>query len=411
MEDITFSDKQQEVIDRFLNKENIIVIGVAGSGKSMLIKEIKRISKANNIAITATTGIAAYHIGGVTLHSFLGIGTGELDINKLLWKIKRKDYLISRIRELDILVIDEISMMSGELFEKIERICREVRNNNQFFGGIQVILTGDFFQLLPINVNKNQTGNLLFESEIFKQHLEKNTIKLDRSFRQDDNELIDILSRLRIGVNNKSDINKLKSRMIDPVDVVDAVYLVPTNKQMKDINETELSKLQETALTYTATYKGHQSIIDDLKTQFEQKGINELKLKRGSKVMLLRNIDVTAGLVNGSVGVILEFLDKFPLVRFGNGKELLIKHTEFQVDIGKNSAKATQIPLMLAWALNIHKSQSLTLNNAVMDLENCFCDHQVYVALSRIKNLKGLYLKSFNNNRVLVNKKVKDYLQ
>lgn len=428
---IKLSTDQQRALSLFNSGSNLLIMGSAGVGKSFLIKEMKYQTMKNTdkkIVITATTGIAAYNINGITINSFMGIGTGEKPVEYLLRRIRNKFVVQDRIRRTDILIIDEISMASAELFEKINLICQSVRKNNRLFGGIQVILTGDFLQLLPVfNKNPkffpNQDTRLLFESELFQKYFTKrNIILLTSNFRQSDKLFIELLLRLRKGNSTKSDIDVLKSRLISNIkqDFNKTVYLVSSNKHAQTINQTNLTKNPNQPITFTSSFneEGDTELCKDLTTelnnQFEQKGINTITLKKGVRVMLLKNLSVEEGLVNGSVGTIIDFqtydLKQYPLVHFDNRIKRLITPVEWQLELNDSKVTAVQLPLMLCWAITIHKSQSLTLEKAVLYLDDCFCDSQVYVALSRVKSLDGVFLKSFNENKIFVNSKVKAFL-
>jgi hypothetical protein len=402
---------------------------------SHIIKTMEEYVKTNHqnkkMYLSSTTGISAYNIGGMTIHSFMGIGTGDMPIDVLISRIKRRKMYRDRIINTDILVIDEVSMLSGELFEKLNLICQNIRKNNMFFGGIQVIFTGDFLQLLPVfNKNKDLYENiddrLIIESPLFNRMFnDENIIILKENFRQkNDSVFINVLLRIRDGTFTEDDINVLKTRQLLPENIQEHVHLVSSNKKAQTINDTQLNKLKTPKVKYTSSYtsSGKNKEIKELLTkelqfQFTQKGINELILKKGARVMLIKNLDVSLGLVNGAIGTIVNFIPDpstdcdIPIVKFDNSN---IKHpisvVSWELEIDGCKGMANQIPLMLAYSVTIHKSQSLTLDSGILDLGDCFCDHQIYVALSRLKSLNGLYLKSFNKDKISVNKKMRDFL-
>lgn len=392
---------------------------------------IKTSHQNKKMYLTSTTGISAYNIGGMTIHSFMGIGTGDMPIDVLISRIKRKKMYRDRIINTDILVIDEVSMLSGELFEKLNLICQNIRKSNMFFGGIQVIFTGDFLQLLPVfNKNKdlyeNVDDRLIIESPLFnKMFKDENIIILKENFRQkNDSVFINVLLRIRDGTFTEDDVLLLKTRQILPENIQEHVHLVSSNKKAQTINETQLNKLKTPQVKYISSYSSSgkdkeikELLIKELQFQFTQKGINELILKKGIRVMLIKNLDVSLGLVNGAIGTIVDFIPDpsadydIPIVKFDNSN---IKHpisvVSWELEIDGCKGTANQIPLMLAYSVTIHKSQSLTLDSAILDLGDCFCDHQIYVALSRLKSLNGLYLKTFNKDKISVNKKMRDFL-
>lgn len=436
---IKLSETQQKALDLYKKDKNLLIIGSGGCGKSLLTKEMKYDTKKNsgkNIVITATTGIAAYNINGITINSFMGIGTGEQPVEILIKRIMKNMCTRDRIRNTSILIIDEISMMSAEIFDKINTICQFVRKNSTFFGGIQLILTGDFFQLLPV-FNRNTTlypsqdKRLIFESEVFNKMFNeknKNIVVLTSNYRQIDKDFRDLLLRVRKGIYTESDIVKLNTRMINNFEKTDdnIVHLVSSNKKAQTINSTNLDNIKEKSVTYKSEFyeTGNEDLCKemkkDLEGQFVQKGIMTVNLKIGARVMLIKNISVEEGLVNGSVGIVSNFVnikelgirsnEKFPLVLFDNGVSKIIDRVEWTLEMNNSEVKANQIPLMLSWAITHHKSQSLTLDKAILDLGDCFCDHQVYVALSRLKSIDGLYLKTFNSKKITINEKVKKYI-
>lgn len=424
------SKEQNNAFQLFKQGKNILILGVAGSGKSVCIKHIENYVKINSnkkIYICATTGIAAYNIGGMTIHSFLGIGTGEHSINVLINRINKKKQIANRIKNTNILIIDEISMLSAELFEKINIICKVIRKDESFFGGIQVILSGDFFQLLPVfNKNENIYGDLdtrlIIESNEFNKNFKKNDniIILKENFRQkEDSVFTDLLLRIRDGTFTQNDISILKKRLTLKFNN-NILTLVSTNKQAQIINDFNLNKIKEKSVKFSAEFKttGNNTNLEkilkkELEQQLKQKGIIELELKKGARVMLIKNIDVENGLVNGTLGTIVSFEkdNNYPTVLFDNfNKEKLIEPQSVSLELDECIATVKQIPLMLAYAITHHKSQSLTLDSAVLDLGNCFTEGQVYVALSRLRSLDGLYLKSFDENKIKINEKMNKYM-
>lgn len=434
---VNLSESQQKAMTDFKNGKNLLIMGTAGTGKSFLIKEMKltagQLWPHKKIAITAVTGIAAYNINGITLNSYMGIGTGDQPVETILKRIYSKRGLRERIYNTDILIVDEVSMMSAEIFEKLDIICKKVRKSNLLFGGIQLILTGDFLQLLPV-FNRNtqlfgepeQDTRLLIQSPLFlKEFTQKKTngtiITLDYNYRQENKIFMELLGKIRSGTFDNDDIKLLETRYLknmnrEPAALNNIVHLVTSNKSAQEINIKNLNNIKTPSKTYLVEYTetGDSTIssllFKELKSQFVQRGIETLVLKQSARVMLIKNLDVERGLVNGSVGTVVK-LDSFPVVKFDNGVELMITPTEWEIELGNGSVKAIQLPLMLCWAITIHKSQSLTLDNAVLDLADCFCDHQVFVALSRLRTLEGLYIKSFEPKKITVNKIVKEFLK
>lgn len=425
-ETLGLSKSQEKAFDLFKKNKSIAIIGSAGTGKSKLIKTIENYTKINtnkNIAVCATTGIAAYNINGMTIHSFMGIGTGENDIDYLVRKVYRKKSIRDKIMAIDIIILDEVSMLSAELFEKLNIICQRIRKNKVFFGGIQLVLSFDPLQLLPVfnknpEIYKEIDERLIIESHIFNANFikNKNIILLTENFRQSDPIFLNILLRIRNGSHTKDDIDILNKRKIKST--LNCIHLVSSNKEAQSINETNIKNLKGDTLKSIAHYNSSDPnselsdiLIRELQFQFRQKGIESLTLIVGARVMLIKNIETSLGLVNGAIGTIKRIFDGQIEVEFDNGVVYPITTVVWDLEVDDINVSASQIPLMLAYAVTCHKSQSLTLDSAVLDLANCFCDGQVFVALSRLKTLDGVYLKSFNPAKIKVNQKMKVFVE
>lgn len=428
---VKLSGTQQRALDLFLEGKSLFVIGFAGAGKSFLIREMKyRLEQEQSnrkMHITATTGVAAYNIGGITINAFMGIGTGEHSLDVLIKRVRRKSGIRERIMSTDVLVIDEISMMSAEMFEKLDGVCRAIRGSKGLFGGIQVVLMGDLLQLQSVfRESAVRTDELdrriLIESELFRRHFGKgNIVALKENFRQSDDKFKGILNRIRLGEHTGDDVKILKTRLGDQTGMDKrVVYLVASNRKAQMINQKNLDGLEGEGLVYESRYTtgGRKEVYDELQrelyVQLEQKGLNKIVLKRGARVMLVKNLNVESGLVNGAVGTIVEFKRTseglVPEVRFDNGTVSVIGLANWELELGDSVCSVQQLPLMIAYSLTIHKSQSLTLEKAVLDLADCFCEHMVYVALSRVKSLSGLFLVSFDPKKIIVDKRIKEFL-
>jgi ATP-dependent DNA helicase PIF1 len=435
----SLSKTQKNAFELFKKGESLLVLGCAGTGKSMLIKTMQEYNSENDkktMYLCGTTGISSYNIGGMTIHSWMGFGTGDKPVDTLIRRMLRNKSSVERLRNTDILVIDEISMLSASLFEKINILCQHFRKNKAFFGGIQVIFTGDLLQLLPI-FNQNEAlldepedTRLIIESDIFNKHFNKknnNIVILKENFRQQgDLVFMNLLLRLRSASQTDEDVTTLQTKCQNFIKENKAaikkgivpVHLVISNNKAQIINDTNMKKLNTPEYSYNSTFSSSgddKDILDilkkELESQFKQKGMISLKLRKGTRVMLIKNLDVSLGLVNGSIGTITDFSsNKEPVVTFDNGQHRIIEKVEWQLDTNGNIVTGKQIPLILAYSITIHKSQSITLENAILDLEGCFCDHMVYVALSRLKSMQGVLLKSFNPNKITVNEKMKSFL-
>jgi len=420
---IDLSTSQKRAFIKFKMGDSLLILGSAGVGKSKLVKEFVKYNRNNDnktMYITSTTGISAYNIGCITINSFMGIGTGEAPVEVLLKRLRYKQSIRDRIIGTEILVIDEISMMSASVFEKMDLIFKTLRRSKKPFGGIQLVLTGDFLQLETVfNRNilgKEQDTRLLIESELFNKMFKKCTIVLKENFRQSsDSKYIDLLLRLRRGLYTKDDINLLNTRLDKKTDD-NIIHLVSSNKKAQQINKIRMDMISSDDCIFETRYtrSGDEETCDllerELQSQFSQKGTEKLVLKRGCRVILIKNLNVEIGLVNGSTGTIREIQNDKIHVTFDNGITETITRVDWELELDNSKVICTQIPLVLAYSLTIHRSQSLSLDSAVLDLADCFCNHMVYVALSRVKTLDGVYLTTFNEKKITVNKKLLEYI-
>lgn len=433
------SETQKTAFELFKQQKSLVIFGSAGTGKSLLLKTMQEYNSSNDnksMFLTSTTGCSAYNIGGMTIHSFLGFGTGDKPVDTLIRRMLRNKSCVERLRNLDILVIDEISMLSASLFEKIDILCQHFRKNKTFFGGIQVVFTGDMLQNEAIfNQNERlidepEDKRLIIESDVFNRHFNKKNksiIVLKENFRQqNDSSFINLLLRVREGKHTEEDIALLQNKCKNFSKELKAsskkgivpVHLVTSNNKAQVINDLNMKKLSTPEFSYKSSFTcsgTDQETLDilkkELESQFKQKGLISLKLKQGARVMLIKNLDVSIGLVNGSIGTITDFAGKEPVVTFDNGQQRIIEKGEWELETNGNAVKVQQLPLILSYSLTLHKIQSLTLDNAIMDLADCFCNHLVYSALSRVRTLDGLLLKSFNPAKITINNKTITYLK
>jgi len=415
---ITFnslSEKQKIAYRNILEGKNVFLTGRAGSGKSAIINLFyKQYRYKKNIGITSTTGVSAILIGGSTIHSYLGIGLGTADEEFLYMNIKNRGYILRRWLELDVLIIDEISMASPKLFDKLESLARIIRKNDLPFGGIQLILTGDFLQLPCVNSEK-----FCFESESWNKCVH-NIFYLIENFRQNDPEFQKCLSEVRIGELSKESIVLLKNR--EDVELKNGFGILPTkiyalNKDVDEENIREINKLfeknndldfYEYHLEFEVLKKGFKTAEEKIKKTCNAPSLLELCI--GAQVMLLYNLDLEAKLANGSRGVVVNFIDDLPVVKFLTGEERVIDYFQWKVEEnGETLMTITQIPLKIAYSISIHKSQGLTVDYAEVDMEGIFEDGMAYVALSRVTNKEGLCIKNFQLGNIFANKKAVNF--
>ena len=310
---ICLSKEQESIIKLAENGHNIFYTGSAGTGKSILLREMIKVLKGlygrENVAVTASTGLAACNIGGITIHSFAGIGLGKGDADKLYKKVRRSRKHLRRWENIGALVVDEISMLDAELLDKLDFIARKIRKNHQPFGGIQLIFCGDFFQLPPVSKDPNRPTKFAFESKAWREGV-KMTIMLQKVFRQrGDVKFIDMLNRMRLGnIDDETEREFKKLSRPLPDDEIIPAELYSTRMEVERANNSRLSKLPGQVHVFNAIDGGALE-DEELKERLLQNFLapKELHLKVGAQVMMVKNLDAT--LVNGSLGKVIEFMD------------------------------------------------------------------------------------------------------
>lgn len=509
---LVLSEEQSHVVDLVKRGESLFYTGSAGTGKSVLLKSLIKTLKGihhhdGDVAVTASTGLAAVNIGGITLHSFAGIGLGKEDADQLVRKIRRNRKALTRWKNIRVLIIDEISMISGELFDKLDHIACEIRKNDQPFGGIQVICCGDFFQLPPVSKDEER-ASFCFDSNGWKRAM-KLTITLQKVFRQKgDLQFIDMLNEMRLGIVTEQSAKMFRALERElPKDEIEPAELYSTRSEVERANSFRLSNLTSEKIPYNAIDGG---VLTD--PQQRQRLLSnfiapeKLELKKGAQVMMIKNLDES--LVNGSLGKVIDFMDrdtylsfeklrdqgmdereleravydakvvamrmkagedsemdiaeeenpiekledtvfdflknvetedpqalrsiankiklmndlhnssrgqKLPLVRFltpdNQSRVVLVNPETWTVEDEKQTPLVTrmQLPLLLAWALSIHKSQGQTLPRVRVNLKKIFEKGQAYVAISRAVSREGLQILNFHESKVFAHPRVVEF--
>lgn len=398
---IVLSPEQSQVREDVRAGRNILVTGAAGTGKSFLLKLINEDS-AGTLGICASTGIAALGVGGMTIHSWAGVGIADKPAKQIAENLlSRKNEAYSRITRYKRLAIDEVSMIGSHLFTVLDHVFRLVRNEPQApFGGMQIILFGDFLQLPPVGQAEDGT-RFCFESPSWNEARIKVSM-LTKVFRQEDAAFSSALNDLRTGTITPAARALLNSRhhryvkdLRDPNPEIRAVIVHTHNADVDTINRDILRKLLGETKKFHAIDTGREPQLATLQKNCLAPA--ELALKVGAQVMLLKNLDPLGGLANGSIGIVTGFA-KFggmPMVKFTNGKISTLEPEEWSIKDGEICmATRQQVPLRLAWAITSHKCQGMTLDKIEVHLENVFEDGQAYVALSRAKTLEGLFIRS-----------------
>lgn len=399
---------QEEALTILKTGANCFLTGGPGSGKTYTVNAYIAWLRSHGIepARTASTGIAATHIGGMTLHAWSGIGVRDHVGPQEIDEIIAKEHVVRRITKAHVLIIDEVSMLSAAVLDAAERVIRAARRSDKPFGGMQIVLVGDFFQLPP--VSRGDAPVFAYAARAWR---EANPIPLylTEQHRHEDPELAEILSRIRSGEYEMDDISRILSREADPDDAYEALPRLYThNADVDRENELRLNELEETPKSYLMDTFGREPLVEALKRGCLSPEC--LVLKRGAVVMATKNNPV-AGYANGTLGTVVEFerATGYPVIETTKGERLTIAPSEWAIEEqGKVRAKITQIPLRLAWALTVHKSQGQSIDAAVIDLSRAFEYGQGYVALSRLRTLSGLYLRGFREEALKVHPEVKE---
>ena len=413
------NEKQDEAFKAMLNRQNIFITGPGGSGKSHVINLFVNYYKnnienlENKLYVTSSTGLSSLLINGITINQYAGIGTGEKDVEYYVKNIQKKKPVRERWKHTNVLIIDEISMINSNMFEKLDIIAQKIRKNNSPFGGIQIICSGDFLQLPPVKSNE-----FCFESFTWDITIDK-IFYFDKIIRQNNIEFQDVLNKIRIGKidkNVKDLLESCRNRKLENKDGIIPTLLFSKKDIVKTYNDAKLKELidngQQT-ITYNSEYVFSSKIREEVKQDYislinSQFNIEDnIVLSKYSQVMLNVN-NLEEGLANGSRGIIVDFSENNnPIVQFLNGKLLEIKRKDYKLEENKDSITKKQIPLIHAWAITIHKAQGMSLEYIQTDIGKSIFEYgQAYVVLSRIKSLDGLSLIDIDYSKIRANPKV-----
>ncbi len=396
---------QEKALAILKSGRNVFLTGSAGTGKTYVLNQfIQHLKDAKiDVAVTASTGIAATHIKGSTIHSWAGIGIKQRVSQKDLANIIKKKHLTKQFNKAKVLIIDEISMLHRDQLDSIDEVLRYCLESFDPFGGLQVVLCGDFFQLPPIGEYQQASRDkFAFMSEAWVK-AEFNICYLTAQYRQNDNRLNQILSEIRTGTVTQQSHQWLKeaSKTVFPNDI-DPTKLYTHNEDVDFINNTHLADLPGKSRFFKAKTSGDKSLIDVLKNTVLTQ--NDMPLRKGAKVMFVKN-NVEKGYINGTLGEIIDYSTiGWPIVKTIDNEKITAHPEEWSIDDekGKTLASYKQVPLRLAWAITVHKSQGMTLDAAELDLSRTFERGQGYVALSRLRDLERLRLINFNSISLMV---------
>jgi ATP-dependent DNA helicase PIF1 len=424
---IEMDDQYEKIISAINVGRNILFIGAGGCSKTWTLRKIaQHYHTTKRIACTATTGIAALGlvqsdllISASTLHRWGGVGLAQGSYKQILSRVRTRKSALMRWKKTEILIIDEISMFGCKLFDLFDQLGRDIRNVEMPFGGIQLILSGDFLQLPPVK------EPWLFLSDRWTE-LNLMTFVFEIPKRYDDLDYFNMLLRIRKGVHTDDDVQSLYHRMKcyhrlseileqqDPTKTIKPTILFSKRLDVAAYNQAELDELPTPEIVFQATdtfEPKRRSFDKDYYLPILDDAIPDtISLKVGAQVLLKYNLDVDMGLVNGSRGIIVELNHEQAVVRFINKKVVTISRVTWEVQDKHGKAIRSQIPLVLSWAMTIHKSQSTTIDYCVVDLGgSIFCKGQAYVALSRVRNFRGLFISQFLPKSIMVSKKALAY--
>jgi len=397
---------QAQTLEILKTGANVFLTGEPGAGKTYVLNQYVDWLLASDIsvAITASTGIAATHIGGITIHSWSGIGARDTLTQYDLDSIMTSEKTVRRVKKARVLVIDEISMLDGRVLDMVESVCRGIKQSADPFGGMQVILVGDFFQLPPI-AGRGEMSRFAFESRAWDS-ARFMVCYLTEQHRQEDELLLGLLNSIR-----KNDVDESHYTLLSEQTDIGFIDIEPTklythNSDVDSMNNARLQELNTQKALFTMESKGSKPLLQGLVKNCLSPEV--LELRKEAMVMCTKN-NFETGYVNGTLGRVIDFdrEDGFPIIETSDGRTIkMVPQSWIIEEDGKIKAEIVQVPLRLAWAITVHKSQGMSLDAAEIDLRNAFTYGQGYVALSRVRSLSGMKVIGLNSQALLVDPRV-----
>ncbi len=385
---------------------NVFLTGPAGSGKTYTLNQFIAYLKSQKaeLGITASTGIAATHLGGITIHSWSGLGIKDSLTEEDILGLMLRPYLRKRILQAKCLIIDEVSMLHAYQLDMVNKVCQMFRDSSLPFGGLQLILCGDLFQLPP--VSKKAEGSFFVTASKAWQDADIKVCYLEEQFRQTDSQLNGILNAIRNNEVDEDTYMPLQQRIGSPiVNLPSPTKLFSHNADVDSINTQHLRQIDAAERHFDMRMTGNPQLIQTLVNGCLAP--QRLTLKTGAQVMFVKN-NFDKGYVNGTLGTVVDWdNDGLPIIAALNGDLLYPEPASWKIEEdGRTLAELSQLPLRLAWAITIHKSQGMSLDAAEVDLGKSFVPGMGYVALSRVRTLDGLSIKSINNVALRINEQV-----
>lgn len=401
---------QSTAIDILKMGRNVFLTGAPGTGKTHVVRQYVKYLRDHGIypVLAAPTGIAASHIGGMTIHSCFGLGlVDQMPTNAYMKKALAKPVVKKRLQGMKVLILDEVSMLSPVLFETMNAMMKLAKDSEEPFGGIQLVLSGDFFQLPPVSRTR-EAIRYVWQTDLWA-NLDLHTCYLQEKFRQTDGALLTLLEEIRRCDVSEDSMNHLRRRYRrTPESLVEPTKLYTHNADIDRINTERLVELDGRVQSYHAQEHGPSTKVKKILSNSLVQQV--LQVKRGAVVMFIKN-SPQGDFINGTLGVVTDYddVDGCPLVETDKGQiHAVPMEWPLEDDEGKVEAKVTQVPLRLAWAITVHKSQGMTLDAAEIDLSKTFEVGQGYVALSRLKSMEGLMLMGMNQIALRVDEDVSE---
>ncbi|MBN1778921.1 MAG: AAA family ATPase [Candidatus Buchananbacteria bacterium] len=401
--------KQAEAEEILKMGHNVLLTGPAGCGKTFLLNRYIKYLKDHGIdvGVTASTGLAASHLNGRTIHSWSGINVAKSITDLNMKKLLKNNRLRSRVRAAKVLVIDEVSMLSATQLDLINYVCQAFKQDIRPFGNLQIVLCGDFFQLPPIGRGDSADSRFVTESIVWPQ-MDLKICYLEEQHRQQDGEFLEILENIRAARSSPKIFETLQRRLNEPLKTKIRPTKLYTHKaDVGAENDVELNKLPGQSETYLMNSNGPSRLVKSLKESYCL-AAETLVLKKGAVVMFVKN-NFERGYINGNLGKVVDFdfATRLPIVETFNGQRILAEPESWGVEEGdKIIASVCQVPLRLAWAITVHKSQGMTLDCAEIDLSKSFAFGMGYVAMSRVRSFAAMKLIGLNKLALQVDKKV-----